>query len=91
MSKIESLKSPLLVIHGDRDEIIPLRLAQGLFEKAREPKEFFLIEGGGHNDLLYIGGRKYYDRVHTFLARVDGDDDPIDEEVNASDRVDEGR
>lgn len=38
----------LLVIHGDADQIIPLKHGKALFEAAREPKEFWKIEGGHH-------------------------------------------
>lgn len=39
---------PLLVIHGDADNIIPQHHAEALFEAAREPKQFWLIEGAPH-------------------------------------------
>jgi fermentation-respiration switch protein FrsA (DUF1100 family) len=39
---------PLLVIHGDADELVPLEHAQSLYQKAREPKELKIIPGAGH-------------------------------------------
>ena len=39
---------PLLVIHGDEDELIPLEHAQMLYQKAREPKELKIIPGARH-------------------------------------------
>lgn len=41
---------PLLVMHGDQDEVVPLSFGRRIFELAREPKRFYLIEGGGHLD-----------------------------------------
>lgn len=43
---------PLLILHGDRDEVIPLHHARQLFEAAREPKSLWLIEGAGHIQAL---------------------------------------
>ena len=48
---IERIDMPLLVIHGEKDAIIPLRLGQKLVERAVEPKKIVVIEGAGHNNL----------------------------------------
>lgn len=39
---------PLLLVHGDADELIPPEDARRLFEKAGEPKELELIPEAGH-------------------------------------------
>lgn len=51
-SKIGDYHGPLLICHGDADEIIPLSMGQRLFEAANEPKRFVLLPGLGHNDPL---------------------------------------
>lgn len=43
---------PLLLIHGERDGIVPLPHGQRLFAAAREPREFWLVEGGGHIEAM---------------------------------------
>ena len=48
---IERIDMPMLVIHGEEDRIIPMKLGQRLFDRAREPKKFVGIPGAGHNDL----------------------------------------
>ena len=39
---------PLLLVHGDADELIPLEHAQKLYRKAGEPKELEIIPGAKH-------------------------------------------
>jgi fermentation-respiration switch protein FrsA (DUF1100 family) len=39
---------PLLFLHGDRDEVIPVQHARRLYEAAREPKELWIVEGAAH-------------------------------------------
>jgi uncharacterized protein len=39
---------PLLLVHGDRDRIVPMAESARLYAAAREPKEFWKIEGAGH-------------------------------------------
>jgi len=39
---------PLLLVHGDADELIPLEHAYRLYQKAKEPKELKIIPGAKH-------------------------------------------
>jgi dipeptidyl aminopeptidase/acylaminoacyl peptidase len=39
---------PLLLIHGDKDDLVPVEHAHKLFEKAGEPKKLVKIPGTGH-------------------------------------------
>jgi alpha/beta superfamily hydrolase len=39
---------PILIVHGDSDELIEPSQALMLYQKAGEPKELLLIQGGGH-------------------------------------------
>ena len=39
---------PLLLIHGDKDEVVAVEHALRLYEKAGEPKEMVIIPGAGH-------------------------------------------
>jgi fermentation-respiration switch protein FrsA (DUF1100 family) len=41
---------PLLVVHGELDEVIQPRFGRAVFEKAPEPKEFLSVPGIGHKD-----------------------------------------
>ena len=39
---------PLLLVHGDADEVVPLEHAHKLYQKAKEPKELAIIPGAKH-------------------------------------------
>ena len=51
IDKITGIKTSLLVIHGTNDRVVPYRLGKKLFDKAKHPKEFIAVEGGGHSNL----------------------------------------
>jgi fermentation-respiration switch protein FrsA (DUF1100 family) len=51
LARIRDLGAPLLVIHGDRDTLIPAALGRSLFAAASEPKRALWVADGGHNDL----------------------------------------
>jgi fermentation-respiration switch protein FrsA (DUF1100 family) len=48
---IGKVTAPVLVLHGDRDDVVPIALGQRLYAMIAAPKEFVRIPGGGHNDL----------------------------------------
>lgn len=48
---IGRVEMPLLVMHGDRDVVVPIESGKDLFTLAKEPKSFVTLEGAGHNDL----------------------------------------
>lgn len=52
LARASRLSSPVLVAHGDQDEIVPFELGQRLFDGAPEPKRFYRIAGASHNDVL---------------------------------------
>jgi fermentation-respiration switch protein FrsA (DUF1100 family) len=68
LSKIGEISTPLLVVHGDRDELVPFADGQALYEAAREPKSWFPIPGAGHNDTYVVGGKAYFRRLTAFAA-----------------------
>ncbi len=68
--KIGQLRAPLLMFHGDRDQIIDIALGRRLFEAAPEPKSFERIMDAGHNDTMQVGGRAYFQRIGAFLDEV---------------------
>jgi fermentation-respiration switch protein FrsA (DUF1100 family) len=59
---------PLLIIHGDKDNVVPLAHGQALFAAAAEPKEMWIVPGGGHIEALRH--KKYQDRLLEYLGRV---------------------
>jgi fermentation-respiration switch protein FrsA (DUF1100 family) len=70
LRRIPGLRAPLLVLHGDRDEIVPFTHGQRLFEAAPEPRLFHRVAGAGHNDLLAVAGPSYGRVVGEWAARI---------------------
>ncbi|HKC13881.1 MAG TPA: alpha/beta hydrolase [Vicinamibacteria bacterium] len=69
LAKVGRLKVPLLVVHGDRDEVVPFAQGRRVFEAAPEPKRFHRIVGAGHNDTYLRGGEAYWEALDEFLER----------------------
>jgi uncharacterized protein len=54
--RIGDVQASLLILHGDRDRVVPISLGERLFELAPEPKRFVRYAAGGHDDLDAHGG-----------------------------------
>jgi uncharacterized protein len=48
---IAKVTAPVLVLHGDRDDIVPIALGERLYAMISAPKRFVRFRGVGHNDL----------------------------------------
>ena len=67
--KIVMLDIPKLIIHGDKDDIVPFPMGRSLYALAKEPKYSYWIKGAGHNDTYLIGGREYFDTIFSLIIK----------------------
>jgi|SRR3954453_2624426 fermentation-respiration switch protein FrsA (DUF1100 family) len=63
--RIGQVTAPLLVLHGERDRVVPIALGERLFALANEPKRFVRFPAGTHVGLDQHGA---LDAVRSFLA-----------------------
>lgn len=49
--RIGRVRAPVLVMHGERDRVVPFRLGEQLYAMANQPKDFVRFADGGHEDL----------------------------------------
>jgi fermentation-respiration switch protein FrsA (DUF1100 family) len=59
---------PLLIVHGEKDELVPISEGRALFEAAHEPKTFFAVKSGHHGDSLSRDNGAFRKRMLTWLA-----------------------
>jgi uncharacterized protein len=70
LRRIRRLHSPLLILHGDRDDIVPLEQGRALFEAAPGPKRMHVFAGLGHNDLVLLGGADFARVIASWAGRL---------------------
>jgi fermentation-respiration switch protein FrsA (DUF1100 family) len=56
LSNIGSVRSPLLIVSGTADTLTPQWMAEKIFAHAHQPRQLYLVQGAGHDDLLFTGG-----------------------------------
>ncbi len=74
IERVPRITSPVLLIAGDRDRIVPVSQTRALFDAAREPKDLLVLPGADHNDEELVEGPTMIARV---VAFVDGAIAPV--------------
>lgn len=71
-AKLSRVRAPTLIIHGQEDRLIPAADGQELYRRCgAADKRLLLIPGAGHNDLLFVRMRAYFDAIRAFVQSPD--------------------
>ena len=69
IDEMPSLRAPVLIMSGTRDEHTTLAESKRIFEAAHGPKEFWPVEGAAHVDLYMYSPKAYESKLLPFLAK----------------------
>jgi len=65
--KVSSISIPVLVIHGEIDNLAPVQEAEAMYQEiSSKDKRMLTVPGAGHNDLLYRGIDEYFAAIRDF-------------------------
>lgn len=67
---IRNLPAPLIVLHGERDNIVPASHAKALYDAARAPKRIRVFERIGHNDFVSGAAEQWVEAIAEFAEEV---------------------
>ena len=73
LARMPSVKSPVLVFHGTRDEIVPTEMGRQIHAAAPAHKRLVLLEDGSHNDPHHEPEAPYFTALREFLDEVRGE------------------
>lgn len=59
--------APLLIVHGEKDETIPVSMGRALYALANEPKRIVTFPNAGHADHWMFGS---YDAINTWIDEL---------------------
>lgn len=69
--RIADIHTPLLVIHGERDDIIPYSHGQAIYQNSPAPnKSLVPIKNSGHNDLFENASDQILDSMTDFIHQL---------------------
>lgn len=71
LSKVQKVRSPLIIMHGTTDHMMPLWMPKALLSKAKVPyKQLLIIPNAGHNDVLELGIDQLLKQLHQLLLET---------------------
>lgn len=70
LRRVDNVTCPVLVIHGDADEMIPIHHGKALYDKAPEPKQSVWIAGADHNNVPWFEQETYKNAIAEFIANL---------------------
>ena len=53
--RVPKVTAPILILHGDRDPVVPISSGEQLYKLIQSPKRFVRVPGGGHDNLGTFG------------------------------------
>ena len=69
LDKIRSITMPMLIIHGEWDELIPFEQAEVFYQNTgSRDKRLLPIPQAGHNDIMLVGMKQYFQAVKEFVS-----------------------
>ncbi len=72
LEMIQKIFIPTLIIHGERDTLVPLREARDIFNHlGTDEKELLIIPSASHNDIMLVGFQKYFDAIQRFIEMTE--------------------
>lgn len=80
LAKLADVRSPVLVIHGRDDGLIPVSEGQALFDGLAGSRELWIVAGADHNDVSWVAGAAYGARLRSWL---DGLRAPVSDSLQA--------
>lgn len=70
LDRIGSIDTPLVVIAGSADSIVPVEQSETIYRAAARPERLLVIDGADHNDFELLAGTDLVNIISEFLARL---------------------
>ena len=72
LERIKEIFLPTLIIHGERDSLVPLENAREIYRHlGSKEKELLAIPSATHNDIMLVGFKDYFRTLQQFVERTD--------------------
>ena len=68
---VATLDKPVLIIHGDNDQNIPLSMGEALYAASPMSNSvLYIVEGGGHADTFHIDNERFKQKLNAFIQAL---------------------
>ena len=67
MKMVKASRTPILFVHGSRDDVVPVDMAFELYMAAECDKRLLIIEGAGHAMSASWEPERYWNEIFDFI------------------------
>lgn len=67
---VANANTPIMFIHGDKDELIPKYMAFDMYKVKKGKKALYIAPNAGHVESYLMNKKEYYERVRAFLLDI---------------------
>lgn len=72
LEQVEKSHTPTLIIHGNKDDIVPPSMAQKLYNSCSAPKDMLIVKNAAHGQSIGVDPIRYHEKMMLFHHMVDG-------------------
>ena len=69
LEQVKKSKTPILFIHGDKDDFVPYSMMEELYDATNCEKEKLTIKGAGHDDSYLVNPKLYWTTIYDFINK----------------------
>jgi uncharacterized protein len=69
IGKVKNLTSPVLIIHGSKDRVIPYEMGVEIYNEFKTEKKLVTIDGAGHNNISSHFKNEYWKPIFKFIKK----------------------
>lgn len=70
LSKISKVSSPVLLMHGEQDSIVPVWQGKKLLQFIKAPVQSLFVKDANHNDFILKANMRYWDAIKNFILSL---------------------
>ncbi len=71
IDKVSKIKCPIFIVHGTKDEIVPVWHGKQLHERCKYPHDPLWIEEAQHNNIETVARKQLVDKMREFIKSLD--------------------
>ena len=69
MKQVKKSRTPVLLIHGGADRLVPPKMLIPIYNAVASPKDWFIFPEAEHCKSIFAHPGTYWEKIHEFISR----------------------
>lgn len=67
---VREIREPILILHGAKDEVVPRKMGERLYQEAPQPKRFVSFPNAEHSNIYEVAPQEYVQEIEKFFVNI---------------------